>query len=259
MFLFEQEISRANRNFICVSFDLQKLLNTPQEQNMNLYYSRKYSMFNLTIYESGSHNALAYLWGETTGARSCNKIVTCVYKYLLDLDEKGIYKSVYFFCDSFSGQNKNRAMLAMIHSTHFEFIEEIKITFLLPGHTYMPVDSIHATIERFVKNKTVWALSEWSTLITNARIKPLPIVVKNLQYSDFIDWKKLAAQFFTQVLKTTDEEVVHITKVKSFLFTKPLDGLHEIHVFFTYKSEENPKILKLKKNKKKYCRIITVL
>jgi len=86
--------------------------------------------------------------------------------------------------------------------------------------------------------------------ITNARIKPLPIVVKNLQYSDFIDWKKLASQFFTQVLKTTDKEVVHITKVKSFLFIKPLDGLHKIHVFVTYKSEENPKNLKLKKNKK---------
>lgn len=53
MFLFEQEISRANGNFICVSFDLQKVLSTPQRQNMNLYYNREYSMFNLTIYESG--------------------------------------------------------------------------------------------------------------------------------------------------------------------------------------------------------------
>jgi len=122
----------------------------------------------------------------------------------------------------------------------------------------MPVDSIHATIERFVKDKNIWAPSEWSTLITNARIKPLPIDVKNLKYSDFIDWKKLAAQFFTRVLKTTDEKVVLITKVKSFLFIKPLDGLHEIHVFFSYKYEESPKILKLKKIKKN-CRIIKVL
>ncbi|KAL4104361.1 hypothetical protein QTP88_019662 [Uroleucon formosanum] len=157
MILFEQEISRANGNFICVSLDLQKLLSTPQEQNMNLYYSRKYSMFNLTISKSGSQNILAYLWGETTGARGCNEIVTCLYKYLLDLEEKRIYKSVSFFCDSCSGQNKNRAMLTMIHCIHFEFMEEVKINFLLLGHTYMPVDSIHATIERFVKNKTIWA------------------------------------------------------------------------------------------------------
>lgn len=139
MFLFDQEISKANGNFVCVRFDLQKVLNTPQGQNMNLYYSHKYSMLNLTIYESGSQNALAYLWGETTGACGCNEIVTCVYKYLLDLDEKLIYKPVSFFFDSCSGQNKNRAMLAMIHSTKFKYIEEVKITFLLPSHTYMPV------------------------------------------------------------------------------------------------------------------------
>lgn len=55
---------------------------------MNLYYSRKYSMFNLTVYESGPQNAITYLWGETNGGRGCNDIVTYTYKYLLGLDEK---------------------------------------------------------------------------------------------------------------------------------------------------------------------------
>lgn len=64
-----------------------------------------------------------------------------------------MFKSVSLYCDSCSGQNKNRAMVTMLHTTKFEFIQEIKITFLLPGHTYMPVDSVHASIERFVKNK----------------------------------------------------------------------------------------------------------
>lgn len=53
MFLSDQDLSKAGGNhFICASFDLQKILNTPQGQNMNLYYGRKYNMFNLTIYES---------------------------------------------------------------------------------------------------------------------------------------------------------------------------------------------------------------
>lgn len=46
MFLLDQNFSKAEGDFICVSFDLQKVLNTPQGQNMNLYCSRKYSMFN---------------------------------------------------------------------------------------------------------------------------------------------------------------------------------------------------------------------
>lgn len=107
-------------------------------------------------------------------------------------------------------------MIAMIHSTEFKFIEEVKIIFLLPGHTYMPVDAIHATIERFVKNKTIWAPSEWSTIITNARVKPKPILVNNLQYSEFFNWKNVAAQLFTKVLKTTNGEIVQTTKSNLF-------------------------------------------
>jgi len=53
MFLFDQNLSKAKGNFLCVSFDLPKVLNIPQGQIMNLYYSLKYSMFNLTVYESG--------------------------------------------------------------------------------------------------------------------------------------------------------------------------------------------------------------
>jgi len=247
MFLFDQNLSKANGNFLCASFDLQKVLNTPQGQNMNLYYSRKYSMFNLTVYESGPQNAIAYLWGETNGGRGCNEIVTCIYKYLLGLDEKRLYKSVALYCDSCCGQNKNRAMIAMLYNTKFEHIEEVKLTFLLPGHTYMPVDSVHATIERFTRNKTVWSPSQWSTLITNSRINPSPIEVRNVQYTEFNDWKTLAKQYFTLNLKTTDNEFLQITKVKSFLFNKPLIGDHNVHVFFTYSAEEVPKTLKVKK------------
>lgn len=62
MFLFDQQISKCGGNFFCSSFDLQKVLNTRLGQNMNLYYSRKFSSYNCTIYESGTQNAYAYLW-----------------------------------------------------------------------------------------------------------------------------------------------------------------------------------------------------
>jgi len=204
-------------------------------------------MFNLTVYESGPQDAITYLWGETNGGRGCNDIVTCIYKYLLGLDEKQLYKSVALYCDSCCGKNKNRAMIAMLYNMKFEYIEEVKITFLLPGHTYMPVDSVHATIERFTRNKTMWAPSEWSPLIRNSRINPSPIEVRNVQYSDFKDWKTLAKQYFALNLKTTDKELIQITKVKSFIFNKPLNGDHNVKVFFTYCADEEPKTLKVKK------------
>lgn len=138
-------------------------------------------------------------------------------------------------------------MIAMLYNTKFKLIEKVKITFLLPGHTYMPVDFVHVIIERFTRNKTVWAPSEWSTLIRNSRRNPSPIEVRNIQYSKFYDWKKLAKQYFTLILKTTDNEFLQITKVKSFIFNKPLNGDHNVKVFFIYSVDEEPKTLKVKK------------
>lgn len=55
---------------------------------MNLYYSRKYSFYNCTVYESGFQNAFAYLWGEIDGQRGCNEIASSIYKYLTKLTSK---------------------------------------------------------------------------------------------------------------------------------------------------------------------------
>lgn len=130
---------------------------------MNLYYSRKYSFHNCTLYESGSQNAFSYLWGEMDGQRGSNEIVTSIYKYLNKVDIKNKITSIALYIDSCTGQNKNRAMIHMIYyglKNKFNSLNEIKISFLISGHTYMPVDSIHVTIERFVKDKSVWAPSE---------------------------------------------------------------------------------------------------
>jgi len=137
----------------------------------------------------------------------------------------------------------------------------IKIVFLLPGHTYMPVDSVHASIERFVRDKTVWASSEWATLIRNARINPKPIEVKQLPYSDFYNWKYEAdnSNILTKVLKDIDGNIIQISKVRYFVFSRlnldsEDDNLHSIniHTYFSYNPDCEPKTLKLKggQNKK---------
>lgn len=46
-FIFDQKLSKCDGNFFCLSFDIQKMLSTPYLNNMNLYYSRKYSTSNV--------------------------------------------------------------------------------------------------------------------------------------------------------------------------------------------------------------------
>lgn len=186
-----------NKTLVC-SFDLQKVLNTPYGESMLLYYSRKYAVYNLTMYESGTQNVSCYIWGECDGKRGGNEIATCLYKYLREVDERAI-KNVLLYCDSCSGQNKNRIVLAAInHFLHIsKNIEVVQINYLLPGHTYMPVDSVHAVIEKEVKNLIVWSPDQWPTYIESARKRPKPYNVNVIEHSDFINWNTITEETFT--------------------------------------------------------------
>lgn len=191
IFLKEQKQGMENSLFLCASFDLQKVLNTPHSKNITLFYSRKYAYYNLSIYENVTRNGLCFVWGEKDGKRGCNEICTAVYKYLVILDERKTVKELTLYCDSCAGQNRNKAMLAMIafFIKSSTCIKYIKITYLLPGHTMMPVDSIHSTIESFTRNRTVWAPSEWPTVIRSARTNPCCYECISLKHSDFLNWK----------------------------------------------------------------------
>ncbi|KAH1021727.1 hypothetical protein HUJ04_011211 [Dendroctonus ponderosae] len=170
LFLSDQSLCLED-NTLVVSFDLQKVLGTPHGQNMLYGFSRKYAVYNFTIYESKTKNAFCYVWEEKDGKRGVNEICTHLHNYLLKIDEEKKYRKVLFYCDNCPGQNKNKILLTML--LHFvrvsQSIEEVIITYLVAGHTYMPVDSVHAVIEKYVSKLNVQAPSEWITLLRNAR------------------------------------------------------------------------------------------
>lgn len=143
-------------------------------------------------------------------------IVTVLFKYLTLLDSKGTHSVINLYADSCAGQNRNRAMISML--IHFlkttTTITTIKVTYLLPGHTMMPVDSIHSTIESFIRNKTVWATSEWPTIITNSRYDPTGYFVHVLNYTDFMDWKSFSQALLPAKFKIAFQtlRMVHFKK-----------------------------------------------
>lgn len=68
MFLSDQKKTKSDKSFLSNSFDLEKILNTPFGNNMNFYYSRKYSQYNLTVYESVTKRVGSML---SLGRRRC--------------------------------------------------------------------------------------------------------------------------------------------------------------------------------------------
>lgn len=54
----------------------------------------------------------------------------------------------------------------------------------------MEVDSVHATIERKLKNASIYCPAEYAAVMRTARSKPSPYVVKYLDYRFFRDHSK---------------------------------------------------------------------
>lgn len=113
-------------------------------------------MYNFTIYESFRQNGYCYFWEEQHGKRGSNEIASNLYEYLRMVDQLESIKEIKFFCDNCTGQNKNVDVFTMIkYFLHLsKNINIITITYLIVGHTYMPVDSMHSVIEKSIK-KTV--------------------------------------------------------------------------------------------------------
>ena len=195
---FHRELVKKNKSILCTSFDLQKVLNTPHGHSMLLFYSRKYTVYNLCFYESFTRSGFCYTWGETEGKRGGNEIATILQKYIANVDSRGSIKKIILYSDSCPGQNKNKIVLAAIHNALLQAhnIETIQMNYLLPGHTEMTVDSIHATIENSVRNTIIWAPSQWATVFQLARKEPGQYNVECLSHRDFKNFEEFSEKYF---------------------------------------------------------------
>lgn len=256
---FAEDQIRGQRDptFLCVSFDLQKVLNTPHGESMLLYYSRKYAMYNMTFYESITRKGYCFLWGEMDGKRGANEICSILFNYLNAVDQRGATINLALYCDSCPGQNKNRQVMATI----LFFLNNVAVTvktvtlnFLLPGHTYMPVDSMHACIESNYRKKIIWAPSEWPTIVTNARVRPENYEVSVLDHTFFKNWKKLQDEILPEKTKLEDGSKLTIKNLRRVFFIKNEDFFK---VSKSFCGEDN--MIKVMLKKKRSCATNTTL
>lgn len=101
---------------------------------------------------------------------------------------------ILFYSDTCAGQNKNShvaAMLLCVIQARLNLI--INQKFLVPGHTHMKRDLIHALIERRKKNcnKELHIPRYWFNLVRNCIKKENKIDVKVMYNSMFLDFAKL--------------------------------------------------------------------
>lgn len=214
----DKENSSKDETSIMATFDMQSILQLPTSQVGPLYYKRKLTLHNFTIYECKKPNkGFCYLWPETAGKRGANEIGSCVLRYLKSLDKT--VRHVTFFSDCCSGQNRNQYVCALllyaIRSLPLDIIEH---KFLIPGHTMMECDSMHSAIETAQKNLAIYSLHEWFNVLKSAR-RNNPYSVELLEHTDFFDLKALAKNVMSNRRKL-EKGHINWLQVRSIRFEK---------------------------------------
>ena len=226
----KQELSELSKDpdsrMLCFSFDLEKVLYTPCSKVSVLYYKRKLSTYNFTIYNHATKDGYCYMWNESIASRGSNEVASFLNHFIRSEMKKGQYQRIVAFSDNCYGQNKNQASMAMFNYICSDYHGvTIEHYFVEKGHSEMECDSIHSTVEANSNHIKVHVPIEWEIVVSLARKNLKPLKVIHVERSNILDFMKVAAPFSNTeavsiseccALRYCDENRVKVEYKKNF-------------------------------------------
>lgn len=189
--------AKDDLSFRAYTMDLEKILLTPQLEVGQLYYKRKLKTYNFTIYDLGQGTATNYMWHETNGTKGATEVATCVWRLLSSLPPE--VTEVTFYSDTASGQNRNSVISAMFIRAvaTFKNLKLINQKFMESGHSEMECDSVHSAIETRGRKINIFVPDGWYTVARTAKTTQPPYAVKEMDFSQFLNFKTYSQKLIT--------------------------------------------------------------
>lgn len=191
----EKQRDKDSEKGFVFTMDLQSVLLSPKSTVSAMYYKQKLIVHNFTLYNIKNGDAFCYLWNETEGAVTANEFATIIVYFIeteiLPKMQEREDNIIILYSDGCTGQNRNSTLsnsllnLCMIHN--ITVIQK----YLQKGHTQMEVDSMHATIERKLKNRNINVPADYMHVCRTARKNPSPYHVKYLTHDFFKNLESL--------------------------------------------------------------------
>lgn len=206
----------------CATFDLQQVITLPITNESAVFYKRRLSTYNFTIYDMTSKDCHCFTWHEAQSKRGASEISTALNIFLKSSDAKGL-KCVYLFADGCSGQNRNLIVAACLMYTINQAtnLEEITLQFSVPNHGQSEGDSAHSAITYAMKKAgDVFVPSQLIPIFKLARrSKPYEVMV--LSHADFVNFKKLSTDLGLLSIRSDDNgHQINWTEMTSFSVRK---------------------------------------
>lgn len=198
-----------------ITIDLQAVLLAPNLKASALYYRTKLCVHNFTIYDCTTKQVRCYVWHESEGGLTSNEFATCLIDYL---EDNLSFEEFVIFSDGCSYQNRNANLskaLSYFSQTHDKTVVQ-KI--LEKGHTQMEVDSVHSTIERHLKNKSVYCPAEYVSYIQQSRTNPEPYEVKYLTHEFFMNYSEVST--LKSIRPSSRVGGPHVTDIRGLKYTQ---------------------------------------
>lgn len=187
-----------------ITADLQAVKLSPFFNASALYYKTKLCVHNYTTFNLATHDVVCYWWNESEGELVASVFASCLIDYLNKYKDSG--KPIVIWTDGCTYQNRNCVMSSALlkFSINNNIILEQK--YLERGHTQMECDSVHAVIEKKLKNRVIHLPSDYVAVAKEARTNPRPYEVKYLSYDFFSDYAsdKLCSSIRPGSMKVTE-------------------------------------------------------
>lgn len=198
----------CNPNLTHISFDYAQQLHFPSspQQVGPLYFltPRKCQLFGITNEAKGEQ--VNYLIDESDSVgKGANAVVSLVHHYL-ESHISSPNQQLLFNADNCVGQNKNNCLMQyLMWRVLMGKTFEIKIAFMVAGHTKFAPDRFFGLVKKAYRSTSVSSLPDLEKTVSNSSIagKNLPQVTVNAttgqRYVTWYDWSRFLGSYFNAI------------------------------------------------------------
>ncbi|CAG9773276.1 unnamed protein product [Ceutorhynchus assimilis] len=163
-----------------ICMDLQAVKTCPYLQASSLYFKTKLCCHNYTVFDLKTKDAVCYWFDETDTDLQASTFASLLVDFLKRKyleNNTNQQKPIIIFSDGCTYQNRNAVLANALLALSYQYDVRIIQKFLVKGHTNMECDSVHATIEKKLKNKTISIPNDYHRITAEARANPKPFEV----------------------------------------------------------------------------------
>lgn len=154
-------------------YDFHKNLGCPKLSCQVAYYTRKLKTYSFGLHSGETGKGTTYVWPETIAPKHPDTLLSCLNFHLTEVEEENRAWNI-FWADNTRSQNKNYTVIMYFENlVDSGFRKRIDYKFLIPGHSFGPVDRDAGRAESVLRREQrIETPTDYVNLINNSALSP---------------------------------------------------------------------------------------